>query len=190
MLPVVLASGSPRRSDLLTRAGVDITILTADVDETPRPGEDAVVLAKRLARAKGDAVQGGLTDAAVVVSADTIVVRDGGILGKPVDADDAAAMLRSLSGRTHEVVTAFAAVAPGREIVQAVTTSVTFRPLSDALIADYVATGEPMDKAGAYGIQGIGCKLVSGIQGSYTNVVGLPLVEVLDAIAELGGPRR
>jgi septum formation protein len=190
MLPVILASASPRRRDLLSRAGVELRVITADVDESQQPGELPGAMVRRLARSKAERVARGQVDAALLVAADTIVVRDGAVLGKPVDAADAAAMLASLAGRSHEVITGFAVVGPTREIVDAVTTRVRFRPLSAALIEDYVATGEPLDKAGAYGIQGIGGKLVASIDGSYTNVVGLPLVEVLDAIAALGGPRR
>jgi len=162
----------------------------ADVDESALPGEGAVAMAVRVARLKADTVAATLSEPAVVIAADTIVVRDGVLLGKPRDDADAAAMLRSLSGRSHEVVTGFAVSGDGRSVGAAVTTGVTFRPLTDAVIADYVATGEPRDKAGAYGIQGIGAMLVTAIDGSYTNVVGLPLVEVLDAIAAHGGPRR
>ena len=190
MLPVVLASASPRRLELLTRAGVDVSVQTADVDEAQLPDEAPEAMVLRLARSKADRVNRGLVDAAIVVAADTIVVRDGIVLGKPADEDEAAAMIASLSGRAHEVITGYAVISPSHEIVSATTTAVRFRTLSAALIRDYVATGEPLDKAGAYGIQGIGAKLVSAIEGSYTNVVGLPLVEVLDAIARLGGPRR
>ncbi len=190
MLPVVLASASPRRHELLTRAGVRLSVQTADVDEAQQPGEAPVHMVQRLARAKADRVLRRLVDAAIVVAADTVVVRDGVVLGKPVDGVEAASMLASLSDRVHEVITGFAVIGPGSEVVGSVTTRVRFRSLSTALIDRYVATGEPLDKAGSYGIQGIGAKLVVAIEGSYTNVVGLPLVEVLDAIARLGGPRR
>jgi septum formation protein len=167
-----------------------LTVRPADVDERPLPGEAAEAMAVRLARAKAAAISTQLDGPSIVVAADTLVVRDGVILGKPTDAADAAEMLRSLSGRSHQVVTGFAVSGTRPTLARAVTTTVTFRPLSEAVIADYVATGEPLDKAGAYGIQGIGAMLVVAIEGSYTNVVGLPLVEVLDAIAEQGGPRR
>ena len=129
------------------------------------------------------------SEPAITIGADTIVVRDGCILGKPRDRDEARRMLASLSGRSHEVLTGFAVLGPGEPIVRAVETQVRFRALDDETIARYVATGEPDDMAGAYGIQGIGAALVERISGSYTNVVGLPLVEVLDAIAAQGGPR-
>lgn len=190
MLPIVLASASPRREELLRRAGLELRVQTADIDETQLPGEAPLAMVQRLARSKADRVVRGLVDAAVVVAADTIVVRDGVVLGKPVDDAEARATLASLSDRVHDVVTGYALLSPTREIVGAVTTRVRFRALSPQLIADYVATGEPRDKAGAYGIQGIGSKLVVAIEGSYTNVVGLPLVEVLEGIAALGGPRR
>ena len=188
---LILASASPRRRELLERVGLTLTVLPADLDERALPGETAVEMAVRLASAKASAIAEGLDGPCIVVAADTLVVRDGTILGKPTDDADAAAMLRSLSGRSHEVVIGFAVRGSlGAATARAVTTKVTFRALSDALIADYVATGEPLDKAGAYGIQGIGAMLVTGIEGSYTNVVGLPLVEVLDAIADQGGPRK
>ncbi len=185
-LAVTLASGSPRRRELLCEAGLDLVVRTADVDETPRPGESADALVRRLSQAKAAAVGGQ----GIVVAADTVVVRDGAILGKPVDEAEARSMLASLAGRTHQVVTGFAVIAGERAIVDAIETQVTFRALDEQLIADYVATGEPMDKAGAYGIQGLAGKFVQRISGSYSNVVGLPLVEVLQAIAELGGPKR
>jgi len=184
---LVLASGSPRRRDLLQRAGLLFDVAPTDVDESPRPGESARAMALRLAEAKAAAAG---APGALVIGADTIVVRDGIGLGKPVDDAEAVEMLRSLSGRSHEVVTAFAVLRGEDRVVRAVSTEVRFRPLTEVVIADYVATGEPRDKAGSYGIQGIGAMLVEGISGSYTNVVGLPLVEVLDAIAQLGGPRR
>lgn len=187
---LILASGSPRRKDLLERLGLTFAIQPADIDETPGADEAPVPLVERLALGKARAVLAATEGPRLVLAADTIVVRDDVILNKPVDEADARAILGSLQGRSHVVITGFAlARDDGREHVQHVRTQVTFRPLSDALIADYVATGEPMDKAGAYGVQEIGAKLVSRIEGSYTNVVGLPLVEVLDALPTLGGPR-
>ena len=187
---LILASGSPRRKDLLERLGLTFAIQPADIDETPGDDEAPVPLVERLALSKARAVLAATEGPRLILAADTIVVRDDVILNKPVDVADARAILCSLQGRSHVVITGFAlARDDGREHVQHVRTQVTFRPLSDALIADYVATGEPMDKAGAYGVQEIGAKLVSRIEGSYTNVVGLPLVEVLDALPTLGGPR-
>ncbi|MTV24471.1 septum formation inhibitor Maf [Nitriliruptoraceae bacterium ZYF776] len=182
---VVLASTSPRRRDLLGRLGLTPEVRPVEVDETPRPGEVAVDLVLRLAAAKAAAGARG-DDAEVVLAADTVVVRDGGVLGKPRDRDHARAMLRSLSGRTHEVVTGVAAVRGGDHRRVHVTTEVTFRRLSDAEIAWYLGTGEPDDKAGGYGLQGAGAALVISIAGSDTNVVGLPLAETVAVLRELG----
>lgn len=189
---LVLASASPRRADLLGRAGLEFTVQPADIDETPGVGEAPADLVERLSLTKARAVAALLADPPfLVLAADTIVVRDGTILNKPGDATEAKAMLRSLADRAHEVITGWALVhQDGRSLASYVTTRVHFRSLSDAVIDRYVATGEPMDKAGAYGIQGIGAMLVRAVDGSYTNVVGLPLVEVLDALPTLGGPRR
>jgi septum formation protein len=185
----VLASASPRRAELLRRVGLTPRIQPADIDETPGIGEAPAALVERLSLQKARAVLGAAEGPTLVLASDTIVVRDGVILNKPTSPDDAKAMLRSLSDRTHEVITGFALVREdGRALSRHVVTTVRFRPLSERVIARYVATGEPMDKAGAYGIQGIGAMLVTAIDGSYTNVVGLPLVEVLDALPGLGGP--
>ncbi len=190
MPKITLASASPRRRDLLTRCGLDLDVRPPDVDERQIEGEAPRAMAIRLARDKAAEVAVTLAEPAIVVAADTIVVLDGEVLGKPADEADARAMLRRLSGRTHTVITGFAVHGALGMTADAVETDVTFRHLSDDLIAWYVATGEPLDKAGSYGIQEIGVMLVAEIQGSYTNVVGLPLVEVLDAIAAQGGPRR
>jgi len=190
-LPVILASRSPRRRELLERAALEFEIQVEDIDETPRPGESPVGLASRLAKAKAEAVARNQKTRVLVLGADTIVVVDDLIFGKPTDADDAARMLRMLSGRCHEVITAFAiTVAPEAEewSTRAVHTRVTFRELTDTVITRYVATGEPLDKAGAYGIQGLGVQLVASTDGSYSNVVGLPLVEVLECLTRMGGP--
>ncbi len=176
---LILASASPRRKELLEAAGLRVDVRPQDVDETPFADEDAVACALRLARSKADAVPEA---AAPVLAADTVVTVDGRLLGKPADPDEAAAMLRALSGRPHAVVTAFALRFPdGTRHLQAVTTRVTFRDLTDVEIRRYVVTGEPMDKAGAYAIQGQGMALIDHVDGSWTNVVGLPLPEVLAA---------
>jgi septum formation protein len=188
MLPLVLASASPRRRELLQRVGLNLQIVPADIDESGVPGEAPEHMAERLARAKADAVAALMPDR-LVLAADTIVVLDGRVLGKPRDDAEAADMLRDLSGRHHEVITGFAICGDAPGTSGTVTTKVHFRSLDAAVIDRYVATGEPLDKAGAYGIQGVGAMLVRGIEGSYTNVVGLPLVEVLAAIADHGGPR-
>ena len=185
---LVLASASPRRQELLRSAGIEFTVLPADVDETPLHGEGARDCAERLAREKAWKIwRARQRDA--VLGADTIVVVDGAILGKPADHDDAARMLRLLAGRRHQVVTGVCLVRSnlGRSnlvrssedtVVDCETTLVTMAELSDQEILDYVATGEPMDKAGAYAIQGIASRWIPRIEGDYSNVVGLPVARV------------
>jgi septum formation protein len=171
-MELVLASQSPRRSELLRNAGISFRVHVAEVDETPFPGELPVDYVRRLARAKADAVAGDL-----VLGSDTAVVIDGQILGKPVDAEDAARMLRLLSGRSHEVVTGICL--RGRETwVAHESTTVLFSHISEKEIQRCVASGEPMDKAGAYAIQGLASCFVERIEGSYSNVVGLPVAMV------------
>lgn len=183
MTDLVLASGSPRRLELLRRLGTDPRVQPADVDETPRPGEPPHELAVRLARAKVGAVGG---DDVLVVGADTVVGVGTSVLGKPTDVDDARAMLELLSGREHLVVTGVA-VRRGRQVhAEAEATRVRFRELLASEVDWYLATGEPDDKAGAYGLQGAGAALVEGIVGSYTNVVGLPLGLLVALARRLG----
>jgi len=175
---LVLASASPRRQELLRKAGIAFTVQPAEIDETPLPGESARACAERLARDKALAIARSRPDD-VVLGADTVVVVDDQILGKPTDGEDAARMLRLLSGRTHEVITGVCVVAPNREVsVGSETTQVTFTELSEDDIREYVATGEPMDKAGAYAIQGIASRWIPRIEGDYSNVVGLPIALV------------
>jgi septum formation protein len=181
--PVVLASGSPRRLELLRRLGLDPEVRVAAVDETPLTGETPAETVARLARAKAHAVEAG---DALVVAADTEVVLDGTVLGKPADRAEATAMLRALSGRTHVVLTGVHVLAGDRESAAVEETLVCFRVLSDEEIAAYVATGEPDDKAGGYGIQGAGGMFVERIEGSDTNVIGLPLATVVRLAAEVG----
>ena len=182
---VILASQSPRRRELLTLIGVAHEVRPADIDESHFPGELPVPHAERLARGKAHAIAAHETGA-VVIAADTIVVVDGDILGKPRDADDAKRMLRRLSGRTHTVYTAIA-VARGEATESAVEgVEVTFRALTDAEIADYVATGEPMDKAGAYGIQGYGATIVERVDGDYFSVMGLGLRRLVELLRRVG----
>jgi septum formation protein len=191
-LPLVLASASPRRRDLLRDLGVPFTIQAADVDELTgvpdEPEEHCGVVAERKARAIMSPARDEL-----VLAADTIVVVDGGILGKPVDEADAVRMLTALAGRTHDVKTALCVARASRDrfLQSVVTTRVRFRPLADAEIARNVATGEPFGKAGAYAIKGVGALLVHGIEGDYSNVVGLPLGTMFDLmeLAVLVGPR-
>jgi septum formation protein len=172
-LKLVLASRSPRRAELLKAAGFEFTVRAADVDETPRDGEDPFAYAVRLAIDKAYAVP--VNDGEILLAADTTVVLGNEIMGKPKDAADAARMLRALAGRRHEVVTAIC-LRYGDEVeTDNSRTYVWFVPLSEAEIADYVASGEPMDKAGAYAIQGLASKFIDRIEGSYSNVVGLPM---------------
>ncbi len=182
---LVLASQSPRRRELLTLVGLAHEVRPADVDETPHADEQPVPHAERLARAKAETLAARERDA-VVVAADTIVVIDGLILGKPTDADDARAMLRRLAGRTHTVFTAVAVARAGRTVSGVEEVRVTFRALDDVEIAAYVATGEPMDKAGSYGIQGFGATIVERIEGDYFAVMGLPLVRLVGLLGEVG----
>ncbi len=186
MAPVVLASGSPRRRELLEQLGVTFSIASPDVDETPFAGEDPVAYVRRLAVDKSRAV--AAADDALVIAADTTVDLGGDILAKPVDADDAKAMLRRLSARTHRVHTGVA-VRVGDDVRSEVVTSlVTFTPLTAASIDWYVGTGEPLDKAGASAVQGAGGVFVQRVRGSVSNVVGLPLHTVARLAAELGRP--
>ena len=182
---LVLASSSPRRRELLTQAGYRFEIHPAHIPEFPRPGEDPVAYVTRLAREKAEAVFRELKDASpkpetdlVVLGADTTVALDNTILGKPEDAADAVRMLRLLSGRTHRVITGVAVVTAKGAEAAAEATAVRFLTLSDAEIAGYVAGGEPMDKAGAYAIQGRAARWIPRIEGCYFNVMGLPLALV------------
>jgi septum formation protein len=182
---VILASQSPRRRELLSLVGIPHDVQPADVDESVHPDEAPVPHCERLARAKADKL--AATDPnAVVIGSDTIVVIDGDILGKPTDSAHAAAMLRRLSGRTHTVFTAVAVSHGGRTLSGVESVSVTFRALDDARIAAYVATGEPMDKAGAYGIQGFGATNVERIDGDYFAVMGLPLGRMVQLFHDHG----
>lgn len=181
---MILASQSPRRIELMREAGYDIRVIPADIDETPLPDETPLALVERLARAKAQAVAAlpGNADE-TVLAADTIVALDGVLLGKPADEAEAKRMLRRLSGRTHQVATGVC-IAHGAERRSFVdVTDVTFFELTDAQIDTYVASGEPRDKAGAYGIQGAdGRLLVERIDGDFYNVVGLPIAKVVRAL--------
>jgi septum formation protein len=181
---VVLASASPRRLALLTGAGFDVVVRPAELDERSRPGEDPLDYVRRLARAKL-AVAGAHPDE-VAVAADTTVVLNGASLGKPRDGQDAARMLAHLAGQTHEVLTAVAVGSGERTVLDVVRTTVTFRFLSGGEIARYVETGEPLDKAGGYAIQGGAMCFVAHLEGSLTNVVGLPLETVVERLARFG----
>jgi septum formation protein len=184
-LRVILASASPRRRDLLNMIGVRHETVPADLDETYLPGEPPRVHAERLAREKGAAVAARYPNA-LLISADTIVVIDEQVLGKPRDRSDAARMLRQLSGRTHTVFTAVAVARSGRMESAVETVAVTFRHLSEDEIAAYIATGEPMDKAGAYGIQGFGATIVERIDGDFFAVMGLALGRMVQLMLLVG----
>ena len=188
---IVLASASPRRRELLAQVGISLQTVPAAVDETVLAGESAEQHVVRLSEAKALAIAARReVPGRWFIGSDTVVVRDATILGKPVDAADAAAMLHSLAGREHQVVTGFAVHerTSGRMLSGAVVTRVWIKPLTAREIAGYLATGEPFDKAGAYAIQGHGAFMVPRIEGSYSNVVGLPLCEVLAALEQLGAP--
>ncbi|MDQ6612236.1 MAG: Maf family protein [Gemmatimonadota bacterium] len=182
---VVLASQSPRRRELLALIGVKHTVQPADIDESVHGSEQPAAHAERLARSKAQVIAS--RDAqALVIGSDTIVVIDDLILGKPVDEADAGRMLRVLSGRTHEVVTAVAVAFGGQMVSGVEHVAVTFRTLSDDDIRDYIKTGEPMDKAGSYGIQGFGATIVNRIDGDFFAVMGLPLGRLIRLCEGLG----
>ena len=184
---IILASASPRRSELLESAGINFRVAPADICEDPLPEEEPVDHVLRLAEGKARAAA-ERTEGRFFLGADTIVLCDGEIMGKPKDQADAVRMLKKLSGVPHEVVTGFAIFDRERKgaVREAVRTKVFFKHLRDEEISDYIATGCPFDKAGAYAIQGGAAHMVKKIEGSYTNVVGLPLCEVVDALRVIG----
>ena len=182
-MPIVLASASPRRQELLTNAGVEFVVKPANIPEVRRPAEAPQIFAERMAREKARAVFAGTNDE-YVLGADTIVVANDFVLGKPEDEHDATIMLRLLSGRKHHVITGVCLLGTDFEDVRSETTAVDFSALSDADIRGYIATGEPMDKAGAYAIQGAASCWISKIEGDYSNVVGLPVALVLQMLRE------
>ena len=173
---LILASASPRRAELLASAGFEFEVAPADVDESAHPGEDPARYVLRVAMAKADHVAGHT--AGVILAADTVVVARGRMMGKPVDEGDAESMLRQLSGAVHEVLTAVVLLDNGRTSSEVVTTKVHFVTLSDADIRWYIATREPEGKAGAYAIQGRAARFIDWIEGSWSNVVGLPIASV------------
>ena len=181
---IVLASASPRRRELLTQLGLDVVVRPADIDESVLAGEDPVAYVARLSAGKASAI--GAVDGELVIAADTTVDLDGEILGKPGDADEARAMLRSLSGRGHRVHTGVTVRCGSQSVTEVVTTSVTFVSITSSMLDWYVGTGEPFDKAGAYAIQGAGSVLVAHVSGSVTNVIGLPLTTVVALARGLG----
>lgn len=190
MAQLYLASSSPRRRELLTQIGLPFHIVPASVDETPEAGESAHAYVERLARSKALAGLNFLAQRAdvCVLGADTAVVRDGRILGKPVDRDDALSMLQALSGREHEVLTAVAVADRDRCEARVVSSRVTFREISAEEAERYWETGEPQDKAGGYAIQGLAAIFVSRVEGSYSAVVGLPLCETAALLADFSIP--
>lgn len=181
-MKLILASGSPRRSELLRAAGLAFEVRVPDILEEARPGEEPVGFAERMAREKAQAIGCGPDE--IVLAADTVVCCGGDLLGKPRDAADAVAMLERLSGRWHEVITGFCLRSVAREQVRSVRTRVEFRPLTQEEMEAYVRGGEPMDKAGAYAVQGGAAGMVRRIEGSHTNVIGLPVCEVMEALKE------
>ncbi len=177
-MKIVLASKSPRRKELLGLLDLEFQIITADIDETMDPSLPVTDEVARISYQKAAAVASKLDSDSIVISADTIVELGGTLMGKPKDQSDAARMLKSLSGKSHNVHTAVTVLNGNRHETRVVTTTVTFRNISDDEITAYIDTLEPMDKAGAYGIQGRASKFVSGIVGDYFNVVGLPVCEL------------
>ena len=190
MVSLYLASGSPRRQELLTQLGISFEKVVPGIEEVRRPHEEAQHYVARLAREKAQAGVALVCEDRPVLGADTIVILNGEVLEKPRDAAHAAAMLRMLSGNTHPVMTAVALADRQHTLDCLVVTEVTFRTLSDDDIAAYVASGEPMDKAGAYGIQGLGGCFVRKINGSYHAVVGLPLVETYELLSNFNALRE
>jgi len=187
--PIVLASGSPRRKQLLEMLRIPFRVIPPDVDEHVLPGEEPGHYVSRLSRAKAEAVV-ARAPGEVILAADTTVVLDGAIFEKPTSPANAVEMLSRLQGRTHEVMTAVAVARDG-ELAQALDVSrVTFRSVDRATLEAYVATGEPMDKAGAYAIQGLGAPLIERVEGDFFGVMGLPLRLALDLLARFGRPYR
>lgn len=185
-MKLVLASQSPRRKELLGQMGLKFTVVSPDVDENALELRDPQALVKALSLAKARQVADTLDPETLVIAADTVVVLDQNILGKPADTIQAEAMLAALSGRSHQVCTGVTVCQNSRTVTETEVTQVTFRDLTPEEIRNYVATGEPMDKAGSYGIQGLGALLVSGIQGDYSNVVGLPVCRLGRILTDFG----
>jgi len=184
---IILASSSPRRKELLSQAGVSFSIVVSGCDETPVPGESAEEMVRRLAVVKAAAVA-SQHPAAFVIGADTTVCINGEVLGKPESFDEACSMLRKIQGRTHEVLGGIAILNRSQGLERAWThsTQVTMAPMSDEVIARYVQSGEPMDKAGSYAIQGLGLQFVDSVRGSYSNVVGLNISSLMAELVKLG----
>lgn len=188
MMKLILASSSPRRAEVLADAGFAFEAVAAGVDESRCEGELAEAYVRRLAEVKARAVAARISPPAIVIAADTVVVMNGEVLGKPASAEDAGRMLRRLSGRSHQVLTGLAVlkIPGGAARVEIETTQVTFAPLTETEIVAYVASGEPLGKAGAYAIQGRGGRFVARVEGCYFNVVGLPLARLYGILREMG----
>jgi septum formation protein len=184
---IILASASPRRTELMALAGIEFDVVPADIDENVLPGEKPPEHVMRLSREKADAIAGS-TNGRFFIGADTVVVLDDQIMGKPADDSEAFRMLSALSGRKHEVITGFSVFdkISGIHVSRCVHTEVTFKELSEREIRTYIATGCPMDKAGAYAIQGGAVHFIRSICGSYTNVIGLPMTELYETLDQLG----
>jgi septum formation protein len=187
-MKLILASASPRRAEVLRDAGISFCVLSSAIDETPYPGETPQQLVQRLADAKAELVAARAVGSVIVIAADTVVVLDGQVLGKPRSTDEARRMLELFSGRTHSVITGVSLIRlPGMDRRQFIeTTLVHFAPLSRDEISRYLSTEEPYDKAGAYAIQGRASRYIPRIEGCYFNVVGLPLARLIAALRELG----
>lgn len=190
--PLILASASPRRKALLEQVGISFEVIPADVPEMPLKGVNPAEETVRIALEKGKWVAGRNPDGRWILAADTIVIIDNAVLGKPGDEAEARSMLKSLSGRWHKVITGWCVINHAAGVVEksgSVESRVFIKKLDDGHIDAYVSSGEPMDKAGSYAVQGIGAFMVERIEGSYTNVVGLPMCEVIDALEDVGAIR-
>lgn len=185
---LILASSSPRRAEILRNAGIAFDVTATDVDESRLAGERPDDYVRRLAASKARAALKPVSGSAIVIGCDTVVVVEGSVLGKPASADQARQTLRRLSGRSHDVLTGLAAIRlpDGAERILEETTRITFASLSDQEIEDYISTGEPFGKAGAYAIQGCAGKFVTRVEGDYFNVIGLPLPRLYAILRELG----
>lgn len=186
-MDIILASGSPRRRELLEQIGIkNYRVVTPDVDEHVDAPMDPGALVELLSRRKARAVRARAGDGALIIAADTVVALNGTVLGKPQDEADAVGMLTRLSGKRHHVYTGFTVLRGEQELTGHEATAVVFRALTGDDVRHYAATGEPMDKAGAYGIQGVGALLISGIDGDYFNVMGLPVFQLGQALKRFG----
>ncbi len=186
-MELILASNSPRRRELLGQMGIkNFKMISPDVDESVEPGLSPAEIVERLSRRKAAAAAGKAGPDCLIIAADTVVALDGAVLGKPRNKEGAFAMLAALSGREHHVYTGVTVLQGERTVTEHEETAVTFRALEEEEIWGYIATGEPMDKAGAYGIQGLGALLVSGIRGDYCNVVGLPVFRLGRMLGRFG----